>query len=302
MFDLDIIEKDWLNNSYKLSEEEIIEIYRSENITLNKYYEEMEQYRKNTQIQMPAEERLLLAVFGEDKEIIKREEELRAKYEYPTKKRLSNELQKKVVEGSLDIVFEETRYWYKFFEEKIEIEILYYICLEALINSTKYMIHCEKPVFKLYVLKSIKRNVIKYIAKWEHKSYREVYTIVNNYHVSLYDILGQLKPSEKTKLNFNCDNNEEPEKPTKIFYRTRNNAYNVDYIKNISAIEFMKDYNESLEELDEVAKLVMQLSFDKDGNPGLTYNEIADYLGIEINNVANAKKRAIRKLRKILKK
>ena len=110
---------------------------------------------------MPAEERLLLAIFGEDKEIIKREEELRAKYECPTKKRLSNELQKKVVEGSLDIVFEETRYWYKFFKEKIEIERLYYICLEALINSTKYMIHCEKPVFKLYVLKSIKRNVIK---------------------------------------------------------------------------------------------------------------------------------------------
>lgn len=64
MFDLDAIEKDWLNNSFKLSEEEIIEIYRSENITLNKYYLELEEYRKNTKVGMTAGERLLLEFFG----------------------------------------------------------------------------------------------------------------------------------------------------------------------------------------------------------------------------------------------
>lgn len=46
MFDLDMIETDWLNNSFRLSEEEIIEIYRSENITLSKYYEQIEEYKK----------------------------------------------------------------------------------------------------------------------------------------------------------------------------------------------------------------------------------------------------------------
>ncbi len=34
MFNLDLIEQDWKNNSFRLSEEEIIEIYRSEGATL----------------------------------------------------------------------------------------------------------------------------------------------------------------------------------------------------------------------------------------------------------------------------
>ena len=45
MFDLDIIEEDWKNNSFSLSENEIIEIFRSEGATLRKYNEEIEEWR-----------------------------------------------------------------------------------------------------------------------------------------------------------------------------------------------------------------------------------------------------------------
>lgn len=303
MFDLDIIEKDWKENSYSLSEEEIIEIYRSENVTLNNYHEQIEEYFDKTRLKIPAEERILAAIFGDDKEIIERENELRKEYKFPTKKYLSKDSQKKVVEGSLEIVFNSTRYWYEFFKEKISIERLYYVCLEGLMNSVKYMLHCEKPVFKLYVLKSIERNIIKHVAKWEHISYRDVYRIIKN-HNQLYiydDFVEKIKPYGHLKLNFNYDNNEELQKPSKIFYQIRNDSYEVDYTKDISSAEFMKEYSNILEKLDETAKLVMQLSFDINGNHGLTYAEIADYLGIEINKVANAKKRAIRTLKKDLK-
>ena len=180
MFDLDMIEADWLNNSFRLSEDEIIEIYRSENITLSKYNEQIEEYKKNTHIEMSAEERLLRAIFGNDKEIIERENELRKQYEFPTKKYLSMDLQKKVIEGSLHIVFDSTREWYKFFDGKLSMERIYYVCLESLINSVKYMVHCEKPVFELYVLKSIERNMIKHMARWKRITYREAYKIIDS--------------------------------------------------------------------------------------------------------------------------
>jgi len=299
MFDLNIIETDWLNNSFRLSEKEIIEIYRSENITLSKYSEQINQYKKNTHIEMSAEEKLLRLIFGNDKEIIERENELRKKYKFPTKKYLSKDSQKKVVEGSLHIVFDSTREWYKFFDGKLPMESIYYICLEALMNSTKYMLHCEKPVFKLYVLKSIERNIIKYVAKWEHITYREAYKIINNNYFDIDYVFGQC--SGKTELSFDYNNKEEIEKPSKIFYRLKNNSYDVDYIKNISSEEFMRDYIHSLDNLDDVARMVMQLSFDIEGNPGFTNSEIADYLGIEINKVSDIKRKAIKTLRKDIK-
>ena len=91
MFDLDIIEKDWKENSYSLSEEEIIEIYRSENVTLSKYNEQIKEYFEKTRIS--GEERILAAIFGDDKEIIERENDLRKKYKFPTKKYLSKDSQ-----------------------------------------------------------------------------------------------------------------------------------------------------------------------------------------------------------------
>lgn len=299
MFDLDMIEGDWLNNSFRLSEDEIIEIYRSENITLSKYNQQIEEYRKNTGIEMSAEERLLRAIFGNDKEIIERENELRKKYKFPIKKHLSEDLQKKVVEGSLHIVFDSTREWYKFFDGKLSMERIYYVCLEALMNSVKYMLHCEKPVFELYVLKSIERNIIKYVARWEHITYREAYEIINNYFVDRDYVLEQY--GKELKLSLDYDDKEELEKPAKIFYRLKNDSYDVDYIKSISSDEFIKDYISSLDNLDDIARMVMQMSFDIEGNRGLTNAEIADYLGIESRKISNIRRKAIKTLRKDIK-
>lgn len=299
MFDLDIIEEDWKNNSFRLSEEEIIEIYRSENITLSKYCEQIEEYKKNTHIEMSSEERLLRAIFGNDKEIIERENELRKKYKFPIKKYLSKELQKKVIEGSLHIVFDSTREWYKFFDGKLSMERIYYVCLEALMNSTKYMLHCEKPVFELYVLKSIERNIIKYVARWEHITYREAYEIINNYFADSNYVLEQ--HGKELEFSLDYDNKEELEKPSKIFYQLKDEFYDVDYIKNVSSDEFMYDYSQSLNSLDDIAKMVMQMSFDIEGNRGLTNAEIADYLGIDLNKVSNIRRRAIKTLRKDIK-
>lgn len=302
MFDLDMIERDWLNNSFRLTEKEIMEIYRSENITLNKYYEEIKEYKKNTHVEMSAEDRLLRTIFGHDKEIIERENELRKQYEFPVKKRLSLDMQRKVVEGSLHMVFDSTRYWYDVFDGKISMEQIYYVCLEALMNSVKYMLHCEKPVFGLYVSTSIERNITKYIAKWEHITYKQAYEFIQQFiwrycfkkNVDKqYDI--------KTELLFEYNNREEPEKPSKIFNHLKNEIYDVDYIKNISSDEFMKDYISSLDNLDDIARMVMQMSFDIEGNRGLTNAEIADYLGIESTKVSNIRKKAIKTLRKDIK-
>lgn len=108
MFDLDIIEEDWKNNSFSLSENEIIEIFRSEGATLRKYNEEIEEWRKNTHVNVAAYDRLWALMFHDDS-IFKKEEELRKKYPYPTKKYLSEESRKKVIEGCMNIVFDATR-------------------------------------------------------------------------------------------------------------------------------------------------------------------------------------------------
>lgn len=298
MFDLNMIEADWLNNSFRLSEDEIIEIYRSENITLSKYNEQIDEYKKNTHIEMSAEERLLRAILGNDKEIVERENELRKQYDFPKKKYLSKDLQKKVIEGSLHIVFDSTREWYNFFDGKLSMERIYYVCLEALMNSVKYMLHCEKPVFELYVLKSIERNLIKHVARWEHITYREAYEIINNYFVD-NSVLKQ--HGKELELSFDYEDKEESEKPAKIFYRLKNDSYDVNYIKNISSVEFMKDYISSLDSLDDIARMVMQMSFDIEGNRGLTNAEIADYLGVESRKVSSIRKKAIKTLRKDMK-
>ena len=219
--------------------------------------------------------------------------------EEPVRKYLNKDLQKKVIEGTLYIVFDSTREWYKFFDGKVSMERIYYVCLEALMNSVKYMLHCEKTVFELYVLKSIERNIIKYVARWEHITYREAYEIINNYFVDRDYVLEQY--GKELELSLDYDDKEELEKPAKIFYRLKNDSYDVDYIKNISSDEFMKDYISSLDNLDDIARMVMQMSFDIEGNRGLTNAEIADYLGIESTKVSNIRKKAIKTLRKDIK-
>lgn len=290
MFDLDIIENDWKEHSFSLSEEEIIEIFRNDGATWSKYNEELVQYKKKTSINITPEERLLAIIFG-DNEILK-EEELRKKYSYPKKKHLSSNSQKVIIEGCMYIVFNATREWYHFFNEKISQEKLYYVCLEALIKCVKYVIHCEEPIFELYVYKCIERNVIKNIAKWEHLSYCDVYTYVHNID-SKYDAYG-----DKVKeLNFGYDDKETPESPATIVYMQRNDQYIEDYIKNISSKQFMYDYNNALDKLSEIERFVMQLSYDINGFQGFTHNEIAEYLGLSKSDITNAKRRAIRKLR-----
>lgn len=296
MFDLDMIEMDWMNNSFKLSEEEIIEIYRLENVTLSDYYNQIDGHKKNAGVRISAEERILRSIFGGSKEIIEIENELKDKHKFSIKKHLSENSQKKVVEGSLHIVFSSTRQWYKIFGEQISMEIIYYLCLEALMNSVKYMIHCEKPVFELYVLKSITRNIIKYISKLEHITYKDAYKIVNIYVDSYY-----LKHSDKKLELLGLECNEKIEKPAKIYYLLKNESYDADYIRNVSSIEFMKDYYYSLDSLDETSKMVMQMSFDTEGNKGLTNIEIAERLRISPKSVSDVRKKAIKTLQKDMK-
>lgn len=291
MFDLDLLEKEWLDNSFRLTEEEIIEIYQKEGVTLKKYSEQQEEYRRKNRTGLTAEEKLLQLFYGKNEKI----EEPSKEMEEPVRKYLNKDLQKKVIEGTLYIVFDSTREWYKFFDGKVSMERIYYVCLEALINSVKYMLHCEKPVFELYVIKSIERNIIKHIAKWEHITYRKAYEIIKGF----IDVDYLLENNDKKiDLEFNYDNKEELEKPSKIYYRIKNESYNVDYTKNVSSNNFLKDYMEALQFLEEDEKMIMQLSFDKEGNLGLTNNEISDYLGIEPNEIVSIRRKAIKTLRK----
>lgn len=303
MFDLDLIEQDWKNNSFSLSEEEIIEIYRSEGATWSKYEEDYREYKKKINSCIPdlsPEERLFRSIFGEDLKEQEQRNKLIAETPKPQKKHLSKENQKKVVEGCLWIVFEKTREWYNFFEEKISIEKIYYICLEALMNSVKYLVHVEKPIFRFYVSKSIERNMIKYVARYMHITYRELYEEI--YYIRKYEFFDDLEELiKKLEILFDYERKEAPEKPSKIFYRLKDEYFDFDYIKNISSSEFIRDYEIALENLDDVAKMVMQLSFDKDGNRGLTNNEIADYLGMDSKQISNIRKRAINKLKKDVK-
>lgn len=302
MFDLDAIENDWKNNSFRLSEEEIIDIYSSEGVTLSKYNQEIEEYRKKTHIEISAEERLLGAIIN-DPEVMRKielEQQLKKENKFPSKRHLSEEAQRKVIEGCLYMVFDATREWYKFFEDKISIERLYYVCLEALMNSVKYTMHCEKPVFRFYVSKSIERNIIKHVALWEHITYKEAYSIIHNLSCC-NDEYCLLEDDRNLKLFFDYENKEEYEKPSKIFYQLKDECYEVDYIQGISSDEFMRCYNQSLEELDEESRLVMQMAFDISGYPGLTYVEMAEYLGINPRRISTIKKRAIKTLRNDIK-
>lgn len=292
MFNLVTIENDWKENSFSLSEDEIIEIFRSEGVTLSRYEEEIEEYNKNTHVNLSAEDRLLRIIYG-DSSIEKKEEELRKIYKFPTKKHLSIESQRKIVEGCMYMVFNSTRQWYSFFEGKISEERLYYVCLEALIICVKYAVHCEDPVFELYVYKSIDRSVIKNVARWEHLSYRDVYAYVNNKGMKK-DFYG----NEIKELHFDYDETEILESPATIAYLNRNNHYDVDYIKDVSSDQFIDDYHNALDDLSNIEETVMQLSYDENGFSGLTYGEIAEYIGCEKKDIANIKRRALRKLKK----
>lgn len=162
-------------------------------------------------------------------------------------------------------------------------------------SSVKYMVHCEKPVFSLYVLKSIDRSITKYVARSSHITYREAYEMIHGANGLLRE------DGEELELFFNRDyyeNKEKVTKPSGIFYYLRNEPYSIDYIKNISSDKFMKDYEKALNDLDEMERSVMKISYDKEGYRGLTNSEIGQYLGIDKNKVSNIRRKAIKILRK----
>lgn len=307
MFDLAKIEKDWQENSFCLSDKEIREIYISEGITTkdwaekeqeikNNYKQEFEYHHSNT------DRRLLRAIFGEPMydedeknpwdEYYKKLNELRKTFH------ISQESQKKIVEGCMDLVFKETREWYQLFDENISMEDIYYLCLKGLFEATKYCIHfTTKDCFRSYASKFMERNMIKYMAQKEGISYQNAYCIVWNYFNC-----GIHKEENNKRFNikkFNYDYDKEiPEEPSKIYERTKDQRFDVDYIAMASSDEFMNDFQDSLSELEDDEEAVMRLSYDKDGYPGLTYQEISEYLGIEQKSIGNIKKRALRKVRK----
>ena len=73
--------------------------------------------------------------------------------------------------------------------------------------------------------------------------------------------------------------------------------YSVDYTRRISNEEFIHDYLDALEDLSENEAQIMRLSYDIDGNPGLTYGEISDFYGIKKSKINYLKRKARKKLR-----
>lgn len=134
-FDIDVIEDDWKRNGKRLSDEEILEIYKSEGVTRVCYYKELDAFRaRKPKSKFSPEERLFAAIFDRDgiskeieKEKIKVEEWYR-QYSEIKPKQLSDASCKIVVEGCMDLVFEMTRRYHELFKkDNVSIaELIYY--------------------------------------------------------------------------------------------------------------------------------------------------------------------------------
>lgn len=291
MFDLDEIEKDWKKNSFRLTDEEIMTIYVQEGVTVEEYEKEVDEHLKTRKKFDPGKQ-LLLRIFGETEKADQIEKEIaednkRIRDNYPKRKQLSEESQKRVVEGCMDVVFENTRYWYEDLDGKISMEKLYNICVDSLIKSAKYCMHYStKACFRSYVNKSIQNNLSEYISRWEHITVREADRRIDNHFKNKEEIL---------KLDYD---KETPTKQSHIYEMIKDDSYDVDYTKRLIQEEFMSEYDEILEELSYLEKMVMRLSYDDYGYPGLTTNEISDYVGVEPKEVRNVKRRVLNKLRK----
>ena len=123
MFDLDLIEEDWKKNSFYLTDEEVFEIYKSEGVT-KKEYEIKREEIINRYKKISPEERLLINIFGDEKarkELDEIDKECHEKLK-AISLRLSYSSQMKVVEGTLDVVFDSTRCWYEMLNKSIPME------------------------------------------------------------------------------------------------------------------------------------------------------------------------------------
>lgn len=116
-------------------------------------------------------------------------------------------------------------------------------------NCAKYAVHNEKTVFKYYVLKSIKKSIIKYITKKEHIDYKDAYEIIHYRNSDFSSSFIEDFEYRRIQFYFNYDNNEQVEKPSKIAHLLRNKSFNIDYLKDISSIEFFTDYKLALDAL-----------------------------------------------------
>lgn len=306
MFDLDAIEKDWKENSFCLTDKEIRQIYISEGVT-NKAYGQTcyKFYNERPQSKYTLDEKLIIHLFGSSEEREKLEEDRQqtntAVDEYlknePKRPYLSHESQMKVVEGSMDIVFKLVRSWHKEYN-KLSLEDLYDVALDGLFAAAKYCLHyATADRFRGYARRFIYIQVIKYIAKKEGISYR------NAYCIDMHEFEDWQEHSEENKRlysirEFSYDYAKEtPYKPSAIYNMTKDNSYDVDYIKDISSEEFMNTYNKAISELDDTDKKIMGLVYDKDGESILTHDEVADILGIEVNKVINTKRKVKNRLR-----
>jgi len=316
MFDLDEIEKDWKENSFCLTDKEVMDIFVSEGVTTRDYQKHLNNVWKNVRTmrkETPAQ-RLHRAIFGElsdpEEEKRRREEEKRI-CEYQAKELsykpcLSKKSQNKVVEGCMDVVFDCTREWYEFFKGNIPMEDLYYVCLNTLISSAKYCVHYStKTCFRAYVIEGIRREIIKFVSRLEHIPYRNAYAIINGYYKGYDEIEdygdGWCKPKPGYKMKFEYDYKYDKEEPTKasyIYEMIKNDSYDVEFIKGTSTEEFFEVYDEILETLPYIEKMTMRLFYDSIGLEGLSIKEISDYLGVEENEVVNAKRRVLRRLKK----
>ena len=306
MFDLDTIEKDWKENSFCLSDEEIRNIYIAEGVTTkaynDSYNESLHELRKNG---ITAEQKLLIAIFGTEEEKAKERERIERENasvlemhkDEPTRPYLSHESWMKVVEGSMDIVFNLTRVWYDSYNGKFSMEDLYYAALEGLFAAAKYCLHyTTKNCFRAYAKSFIRIQMIKCVAKKEHISYRNAYCI----DMHCFDGWHEHAEENKSKYSvqeFSFDYDKEiPYKPSSIYEMTKDEYEEPDYTKEISSEEFMKDYTDALKELKEDEYRIMTLAYTKDGFPGLTHNEISDYLGMKPKDISNAKRRVKKRL------
>ena len=361
MFDLDVIEKDWKENSFRLTDKEIRQIYISEGVTTKAFSEKLEELEKKKKYGT-ADDKLIDLIFGKPKvskfddfesneslllakepftiddidnkidddicdcfpseeemeeivelqmkELREKKEELesqtfsfdeyfRRRRELKKTFRLSRESQMKIVEGCMDLVFDETRGYYQQLDKKVSMEEIYYLCLESLISAVKYCIHyTTKDCFRSYAASFMRRNIVNYMAKKEGISYKNAYCITFKLFNPDLSIYGDENMELYDVREFSYDyDRETPYKPSAIYNMTKDESYDIDYTKDISSEEFMNTYNKAISELDDIDKKIMGLVYDKDGESVLTHAEIADILGVDVNKLINTKRKVKNRLR-----
>ena len=305
MFDLDAIEADWKEHCVCLSDKEIREIYIAEGVTTKAYDEERKKFINSLSQyhgdKSAAKEKLLRMIFfsaeeSERKESTSIEKQKDLKQE-PKRPYLSHESQMKVVEGSLDIVFKSVRACHDMYE-KLPIEDLYYAALEGLFAAAKYCLHyTTKNCFRAYAKSFIRIQITKYIAKKEHITYRNAYCI-ESHAFDEWNIYAEENKAKYDVQSFSFDYDKEiPYKPSHIYEMIKEEYIEPDYTKKVSSEEFMADYTKSLQALSNDEDLVMSLSYDTNGNKGLTSGEISNILGVSKSKILRLKRSAIKKLR-----